>query len=656
MHIRFSRRIVPALAIALIGSGLYLVPSTAQAANVSVIDTTNKAAVTRAYRDVYLPTLDVPVDWNGSAPSCNAGAPSAAAKDAIFTAFNYMRAMAGLSSLSENLAESSAVQQAALMMQANRTLDHSRDSSWLCYTEEGARTFPAIGGGEIIAPVGNAKAIPMYMLDAGSFNQVMGHRATILEAHASAIGVGSTAGYNAIHWIHTWDSTSNLSYWGWPSKGYFPYELLQQTADRWSFYPASGDASRASVSVAKNGVALSIPARYPTKNPADPEMAQTGLGWDMPSFTSPAAGATDTYKVTISGISGGNATTVTYDVLVYSAMPVSVTISFNANCGSTPVASKAATYMGTYGDLPVPTRSGYAFQGWFTERTGGAKVVASSQVKLPTSRSLFAQWKARDYTITFNANGGTTATPSKTVTFGNTYGALPTPTRSGYAFNGWFTAASGGTRVIASSRVTYPGSRVLYAQWKSNQHTITFNANGGTTATSSKTVTYLGTYGALPVPTRSGYTFNGWFTAASGGTKVVSTSQVRYDGSRTLYAQWQSNQYKITFSANGGTVTTASKTVTYLETYGALPTPTRSGYTFQGWFTDASGGTKVLSTSQVQYPGSRTLYAQWKSANLPLKAECKDGTFSYQDDPSGQDYSGMCSGHGGIKEKLGRVP
>lgn len=73
---------------------------------------------------------------------------------------------------------------------------------------------------------------------------------------------------------------------------------------------------------------------------------------------------------------------------------------------------------------------------------------------------------AMTMTVTFNANGGTTPTASKTVTYGSTYGTLPTPTRSGYAFLGWFTAQTGGTQVTSSTTVSITANQTLWAHWK----------------------------------------------------------------------------------------------------------------------------------------------------------------------------------------------
>ena len=143
-------------------------------------------------------------------------------------------------------------------------------------------------------------------------------------------------------------------------------------------------------------------------------------------------------------------------------------------------------------------------------------------------------------------------------------------------------------------------------RWTVKQYKLAFNANGGTVTPEYAMVDYCKTYDTFPTPTWSGHTFNGWYTARSGGTKV--TAPWKCTGNKTIYAQWTAKQYTITFNANGGTVSPASQKVDYCATY-TLPTPTWSGHTFQGWYTAKTGGTKV--TSPAKCTGNATLYARW---------------------------------------------
>ena len=219
--------------------------------------------------------------------------------------------------------------------------------------------------------------------------------------------------------------------------------------------------------------------------------------------------------------------------------------------------------------------------------------------------------------ITFDANGGTLATNTGwlgTATGSNFIYVLKgsdmfsgigcVPTRTNYTFKGWYTAKSGGTQVFnssgncikgtsywdSSSKWAYDGGTVtLYAQWTGKASTVTFNANGGATPTASKTVNYGSTYGTLPTPTRVGHSFVGWFTAASGGTQVTSSTTVSITSEQTLYAHWTVNSYTVTFDANGGSVGAGSQSATYGTTLSSLQIPKRSGFEFKRWYARFDG-------------------------------------------------------------------
>ena len=142
-------------------------------------------------------------------------------------------------------------------------------------------------------------------------------------------------------------------------------------------------------------------------------------------------------------------------------------------------------------------------------------------------------------TVQFNPNGGTVSTKSKNVTIGKTYGTLPTPTRTGYDFDGWYTQKTGGTKVTANTSVGTNPPNTLYAHWIAKKYTVTLDANGGTVSMASRTATYGSEYPALPDATRAGgYSFDGWYTQKTGGTKVDDNTTVTTAANHTLYAHW----------------------------------------------------------------------------------------------------------------------
>ncbi|MCL2392699.1 MAG: InlB B-repeat-containing protein [Oscillospiraceae bacterium] len=310
----------------------------------------------------------------------------------------------------------------------------------------------------------------------------------------------------------------------------------------------------------------------------------------------------------------------------------SITVTFDAGNG-TPTGDMAIvttgyTYAAALAAVTEPTLSGYFFQGWFTEPTGGIQVLDTTIVTATADHTLYAYWTAiPTVTITFAANDGTSAeqvVPG--VVPGNTYAdplaSIITPTQIGFIFNGWFTATTSGTEITASDTIPTIDT-TLYAQWTPRPPiTVTFNAGSGTPPTQTATVTTGGTYATamseLIQPTLPGFLFQGWFTASSGGVQVLYTTVVTATTDQTLYAHWTPNPtITITFNANSGApalqvVPGRVSGNTFEATLAALTTPTQDGFVFRGWFTAATGGTQITASSIIP-AGSidRTVYAQW---------------------------------------------
>ena len=112
---------------------------------------------------------------------------------------------------------------------------------------------------------------------------------------------------------------------------------------------------------------------------------------------------------------------------------------------------------------PPPAKKGYTFTGWYDAPTGGSAVFFPVRAEKDTT--LYAQWKAKTYTITFNARGGTISPNTHSATFDATVGSLPTPTHDGHTFNGWFTTVTGGTQYTDATVYTTDANITLYAQW-----------------------------------------------------------------------------------------------------------------------------------------------------------------------------------------------
>ena len=246
-------------------------------------------------------------------------------------------------------------------------------------------------------------------------------------------------------------------------------------------------------------------------------------------------------------------------------------------------------------------------------------------------------------TVTFNANGGSCDTASKTVSYGSTYGTMPSATKTGYSLLGWYTQNTGGTKITADTVVDIAENQILYAQWTANSYTIGFNGNGSTSGSMSNLAMTYDVAKTLTanVFARTGYTFNGWNTKSDGtGAAYANNLSVKNltttNGTTvTLYAQWMLNTYTIDYDLAGGSVATVNPTSYNVTTADfTLNNPAKTGYTFAGWTgTGLSTATKTVKVTKGS-TGNRTYTATW-TANTSTKYVVNH----YQMNVSGSGYT-----------------
>ena len=308
----------------------------------------------------------------------------------------------------------------------------------------------------------------------------------------------------------------------------------------------------------------------------------TFAGWETSEPTADtikcsAKWTANTYTVTFDSTGGSEVTTKTIDVL----------------------------YGEQLGDMPVPIRTGYFFRGWYDAPVegkcyGNSDGKGTSWYDKTENCTLYAQWVINRYTITFDTAGGSGIAPI-TQDYGTAITAPADPTREGYTFIGW-------DKEIPT---TMPAENMtVTAQWEINQYTITFDTAGGSEITPI-TQDYDTAITAPADPTREGYTFIGW-------DKEIPTTMPAEN--MTVTAQWEINQYTITFNTNGG-----SEIAPITQDYGTAITapdnPTREGYTFIGW------DREIPTTMPAEII---TLKARWKDTEKPT-GEIIIGTNKWQE-------------------------
>ena len=321
---------------------------------------------------------------------------------------------------------------------------------------------------------------------------------------------------------------------------------------------------------------------------------------------------------------------ITQDTTLYAKwLPIEYSITYTLNGGTNsaenPMTYNVETETITLQD-PSP-RTAYTFGGWFdnSEFTGDA--ITQIAVGSTGNISLFAKWIPIEYNITYILNGGTGATDRtyniETATF-----ALPTPTRTGYTFNGWFDD-SGFTGIPITQIVRgNTGNVTLYARWSEPiEYTISYTLNGGTNSAENPTTYNVETETITlqePSP-RTAYTFGGWFDCEDfSGTRITQISKGS-TGDITLYARWIPFEYSITYILNGGTGVNDGTYNIETATF-TLPTPTRTGYTFNGWFDNILLLGTPITQIVIGSTGDVELYARWTMAEYTITYNLNGGT------------------------------
>lgn len=268
---------------------------------------------------------------------------------------------------------------------------------------------------------------------------------------------------------------------------------------------------------------------------------------------------------------------------------------------------------GTNVNEPVnPQRDGYTFEGWYLNQEQ-----YNFNNKIESNISLYAKWKKIIYTLKFNNQGAKTETKDIKISYGESFPMVTPPKRS-YTIS--LDYNSGGTN-ISSVKATYTFNG-YYTNINGNGQKI-YNSDGTSKkqydSYSDTTLFAYWTDGniTLPTPSRDGYKFNGWYTSSTGGNKITSTT--KYNKDMTIYAQWSLNEnptipvinnnekyYTVSFHSNGGTNISSIK-VQEGSKIDSLPTPTKTHYIFDGWYTK----NKIKYTTSTKINSDISLYANW---------------------------------------------
>lgn len=299
-----------------------------------------------------------------------------------------------------------------------------------------------------------------------------------------------------------------------------------------------------------------------------------------------------------------------------------------------------------------PMKNGYRFGGWYKDAQFTVEVPNNGKGNyyIPQGAkdcTIYAKWikdeTVKIYTITYVLNGGTNNSKNPSTYTTGTEVTFKDPVREGYQFDGWYSDANF-TKKVTTLPKDSSGNKTVYAKWTKTEtfeegktYTITYVLNGGTNS-SNNPASYISGKGAwLADPVKTGYQFDGWYADAQFTKQVSKGSQGYYIaanayGNKTIYAKWtkietpaETEVYTITYVLNGGTNNSEnpSSYVKYADIW--LKDPVRTGYQFDGWYSDADFTNRV-ATRFCNTAQDFTFYAKWIKIEIP---EIKTHTITY---------------------------
>ncbi|MBE7090585.1 MAG: hypothetical protein E7363_01565 [Clostridiales bacterium] len=313
--------------------------------------------------------------------------------------------------------------------------------------------------------------------------------------------------------------------------------------------------------------------------------------------------------------------------------PISYPITYNLNGGT--IENKKETYtVLEYFTFRTPTRDYYDFEGWYLNENFTGSTQTGVDIGSIGDITLYAKWTPVDYAITYHLDGGDDLDQNpKKYNVESSAITLKSPTKAGYTFKGWYKESTFTTPVTTIATGSH-GKLDLYAKWQANTNTLKFDGNGATAGSMQNMQINTAATATLTANgfARPGYTFMGWAITADG--EVEYENQATYtmgtDSEYTLYAVWQGNLNTLNFNGNGATsgemqdMQIRSDATAVLTANGF----TKTGYTFMGWATSASGSVAYenRATYTMGTDSEYTLYAVWELTENVITFDGNDAT------------------------------
>ncbi|MEJ8305937.1 InlB B-repeat-containing protein [Saccharibacillus sacchari] len=317
------------------------------------------------------------------------------------------------------------------------------------------------------------------------------------------------------------------------------------------------------------------------------------------------------------------ATPIRADTKLYAKWTINrYAVTFESQ-GGTPIDAQNIDY-GQHADEPTskPTRTGYAFGGWYAD-SAGTQLFDFAGTPIEAATTLYAKWTINTYRVTFDSREGTKIA-DRNIEHGQKIAVPePQPTRVGYAFGGWYEDETL-QQPFDFSGTEITGDKTLYAKWTINTYTVAFTTGEGSSAVNSQYPKHGDKLQKPDDPLRTGYTFAKWHMNVA-LTQPFDFEQMRVTDNLILHAEWTINSYPVTFDSGGGTPVD-TQNIDYRKTASEPKNkPTRTGYTFDRWYADADL-TEPFDFAKTPIQNATTLYAKWTINRYAVTFDTGNGT------------------------------
>ena len=279
---------------------------------------------------------------------------------------------------------------------------------------------------------------------------------------------------------------------------------------------------------------------------------------------------------------------------------------------------------GVAATLPTPEKTGYTFGGWYTNSVFEGDAVTEVATTETEDLTFYSKWTATVYSIVY-MDGDTAIEGLEPTTYTIEEAVkLPTTEKTGYTFDGWYDNADFEGDAVTEIALGTTGAKTFYAKWTAISYNIVY-MDGETTLDLTPATYTIEDAVTLPTPVKTGYDFGGWYTNSVFEGDVVTEIALGSTEDRTFYAKWTATVYTITYMDGSTTIEGLVPTNYTIEAAETLPTATKDGKDFIGWYDNAGFAGDAVTGIDLGSTGNKMFYAKFVPSRAPATYIDADG-------------------------------